>query len=210
MMAGAPDQSSILLVDDDPIVRLTIGEGIRNDRFWVFTASDGRECIDACEQQHFDLAIIDQQLPDTTGLALARTLKQKYDTPFLFLTGSDDHDTIIEAARIGALGYLVKPVTAQQVSAQLDTMLSRSREISNLGKAVEVSGIVSVALGLVMHAQQISREEALAQLHAICRPRNQSLKSLSEQLVEQHEQFAKSRSSSRLKPEAVSLLKINV
>lgn len=208
MKGISQDQSNILLVDDDPIIRLTIGEGIRNDRFRVKAVSDGQQCIESCEHEHFELAIIDQHLPDTSGLELAKILKQKFGMPFIFLSASDDPTTVGEAARIGALGYLVKPVTPRQVCAQLNATLSRSREIRNLGKAVEVSGIVSVALGLIMHAHQISRDEALAQLHAICRPRNQSLKSLCEQLVEQHEMYATTRTTARLKPENIALLKI--
>ena len=208
MQGNVQDPSDILLVDDDPVIRLTIGEGTGDTRFRIRTAGTGQECIDACEHGHFDLAIIDQELPDTSGLDLARTLKQRFAIPFLFLTGSDDPAVINEAARLGALGYLVKPVTPRQVCAQLEATLLRSKEISNLGKAIEVSGIVSVAVGLVMHAQMISRDDALLQLRAICRPRNQSLRALSEQLVAEHEIYTRKRNRADLEPETVSLLDI--
>ncbi|HUT40059.1 MAG TPA: response regulator [Gammaproteobacteria bacterium] len=200
--------SEILLVDDDPVIRLAIGEGIRNERFRINTARDGKEAIAACEKLRFDLAIIDQELPDTSGLELAKRLKFEFGIPFIFLTASDDFQTVSAASQLGALGYLVKPLTPSQVSAEIEASLSRSREIYNLGRAVHVSGIVSVALGLVMHSQGICRDDALALLHGICRPRNQSLKQLSEQIVDAYEEYVQTRLATGMEPELTALLKL--
>lgn len=201
-------QAKILLVDDDPVIRLAISEGIRNERFSISPVRDGREALAACGQLRYDLAIIDQELPDTSGLELAKRLKFDFAIPFIFLTASDDFQIVSAAARLGALGYLVKPVTPSQVSAEIEASLSRSREIYNLERAIEVSGIVSVALGLVMHSQGIGREDALLLLQGICRPRNQTLKQLSEKLVDSHEAYVKTRISTGLETDCVTLLKL--
>lgn len=198
----------ILLVDDDSVIRLALSEGIRNERFRIGTASDGAEALTACTKLRYDLAIIDQELPDTSGLQLAKRLKFEFGIPFIFLTASDDFQTVSAAAQLGALGYLVKPVTPSQVSAEIEASLSRSREIYNLGRAVEVSGIVSVALGLVMHSQGIDREDALLLLQGICRPRNQSLRKLSEQIVDTYEEYVRTRLTTGMEPELKSILKL--
>ena len=201
-------QSEILLVDDDPVIRLAFGEGIRNERFRISTAGDGKEAIAACVKLRYDLAVIDQELPDTSGLELAKRLKYEFGIPFIFLTASDDFQTVSAASQLGALGYLVKALTPSQVSAEIEASLSRSREIYNLGRAVHVSGIVSVALGLVMHSQGICRDDALVLLHGICRPRNQSLKQLSERIVEAYEEYARTRMATGMEPELTALLKL--
>ena len=205
-MAQNNTQADILLVDDDPLIRLMFGEGIKSDRFRITALADGKHTLDACANQHFDLAIIDQGLPDTSGLELAKILKQEYGIPFIFLTVSDDYATISAASDLGALGYMVKPVTPVQMSAEIDATLSRSREINNLGRAIEVSGIVSVALGMVMRGLKLNRDDALTKLRGICRPRNQTLKSLSEQLVQAFESHAITDSVKGLDPELVMLL----
>jgi len=205
-MAQPNTQADILLVDDDPLIRLMFGEGIKSDRFRITALADGKHTLDSCANQHFDLAIIDQGLPDTSGLELAKTLKQEYGIPFIFLTVSDDYATISAASDLGALGYMIKPVTPVQMSAEIDATLSRSREINNLGRAIEVSGIVSVALGLVMRGLKLNRDDALTELRSICRPRNQTLKSLSEQLVQAFESHALTDSVKGLDPELVTLL----
>ena len=208
-MARTAEQANILLIDDDPVVRLVLGEGIKADRFRITALPDGKCALDICDQQAFDLAIIDQELPDTSGLELARTLKKDYGIPFIFLTSSEDYATISAAAELGALGYMIKPVTPVQMAAEIDATLSRSKEINNLGKAIEVSGIVSVALGLVMQSQHLSRVDALNRLRKICRPQNLPLRTLSEQLVETFETYTVSGKVTDMNPVYAELLGLN-
>ena len=208
-MARTAEQANILLIDDDPVVRLVLGEGIKADRFHITALPDGKCTLDMCDEQAFDLAIIDQELPDTSGLELAKTLKKDYGIPFIFLTSSEDYATISAAAELGALGYMIKPVTPVQMAAEIDATLSRSKEISNLGKAIEVSGIVSVALGLVMQSQHLSRADALNRLRKICRPRNLPLRTLSEQLVETFETYTDTGKIINLDPVHAELLGLN-
>ena len=208
-MTPKSERADILLVDDDPVIRLMLGEGIKAERFKITALADGQHTLATCADKHFDLAIIDQELPDTSGLELSRTLKQKYSIPFIFLTASDDFATISAASELGALGYMIKPVTPVQMAAEIDATLSRSKEINNLGKAIEVSGIVSVALGLIMHSLQLNREEALNRLRSYCRPRNLPLKTLSEELVDVFETAIDRGSVDELDPDQVELLGIN-
>ena len=56
MVQNAP-QANILLVDDDPVIRLMLGEGLNVDRFKVTAMADGKHTLEACTNQHFDLAI---------------------------------------------------------------------------------------------------------------------------------------------------------
>ena len=202
-------RADILLVDDDPVIRLMFGEGIKAERFKITALADGKHTLATCADRHFDLAIIDQELPDTSGLELAKTLKQKYGIPFIFLTASDDFAIISAASALGALGYMIKPVTPVQMAAEIDATLSRSKEINNLGKAIEVSGIVSVALGLVMHSLRLNRNDALNRLRTYCRPRNLPLKTLSEELVDTFETAVARGSVDGLEPDHIELLGIN-
>ena len=95
------------------------------------------------------------------------------------LSAFADETIVQRAARFGALGYLVKPVTPKQVELAIDTALARADEIGNLARAVEVSGVVGIAVGLVMASYAIPRMKALEKLRAFCRPRNRKLKEVS-------------------------------
>jgi response regulator NasT len=168
----------ILIVDDDPMIRLLLQGGINADRFSVSVTDSGSDAIAMCDANPFDFVILDYRMPGKSGLDVASTLHQQ-KTPFIMLSAFADENIVQRAARLGALGYLVKPVTPKQVELTIDTALARAGEIGNLVRAAEVSGIVGIAVGLVMVSYGISRMRALEKLRSFCRPRNRTLKEVS-------------------------------
>ena len=168
----------ILIVDDDPMIRLLLQGGINADRFSVSVTDSGSDAIAMCDANPFDFVILDYRMPGKSGLDVASTLHRQ-KTPFIMLSAFADETIVQRAARFGALGYLVKPVTPKQVELAIDTALARAGEIGNLVRAAEVSGIVGIAVGLVMVSYGISRMRALEKLRSFCRPRNRTLKEVS-------------------------------
>jgi response regulator NasT len=168
----------ILIVDDDPMIRLLLQGGINAERFSVSVTDSGSDAIAMCDANPFDFVILDYRMPGKSGLDVASTL-QRQQIPFIMLSAFADETVVQRAARFGALGYLVKPVTPKQVELAIDTALARASEIGNLVRAAEVSGIVGIAVGLVMVTYGISRMRALEKLRSFCRPRNRTLKEVS-------------------------------
>jgi response regulator NasT len=171
-------QLDILIVDDDPMIRLLLQGGINADRFSVSVTDSGSDAIAMCDANPFDFVILDYRMPGKSGLDVASTLHRK-KIPFIMLSAFADEIIVQRAARFGALGYMVKPVTPKQVELAIDTALVRFSEIDNLARAAEVSGVVGIAVGLVMVSYGISRMIALEKLRAFCRPRNRTLKEVS-------------------------------
>jgi len=168
----------ILIVDDDPMIRLLLQGGINAERFSVSVTDSGSDAIAMCDANPFDFVILDYRMPGKSGLDVASTLHRQ-QIPFIMLSAFADETVVQRAARFGALGYLVKPVTPKQVELAIDTALARASEIGNLVRAAEVSGIVGIAVGLVMVTYGISRMRALEKLRSFCRPRNRTLKEVS-------------------------------
>ena len=168
----------ILVVDDDPMIGLLLQGGINSERFSVSVTDSGFDAIAMCDSSPFDFVILDYRMPGKSGLDVASALHRQ-KIPFIMLSAFADETIVQRAARFGALGYLVKPVTPKQVELAIDTALVRFAEIDNLARAVEVSGVVGVAVGLVMVSYHISRMNALEKLRAFCRPRNRTLKEVS-------------------------------
>ncbi|MEA3243741.1 MAG: response regulator [Pseudomonadota bacterium] len=168
----------ILIVDDDPMIRLLLQGGINADRFSVSVTESGSDAIAMCDANPFDFVILDYRMPGKSGLDVASALHRQ-KIPFIMLSAFADETIVQRAARFGALGYLVKPVTPKQVELAIDTALARAGEIGNLVRAAEVSGIVGIAVGLVMVSYGISRMRALEKLRSFCRPRNRTLKEVS-------------------------------
>jgi response regulator NasT len=171
-------QLDILIVDDDPMIRILLQDGINDERFSVSVTDSGSDAIAMCDENPFDFVILDYRMPGKSGLDVASTL-QRQQVPFIMLSAFADEFIVQRAARFGALGYLMKPVTPKQVELAIDTALARSNEIGNLARAAEVSGVVGIAVGLVMVSYGITRMLALEKLRSFCRPRNRTLKEVS-------------------------------
>jgi len=176
----------VLIVDDDPLIGLLLQGGMDAKRFAVSVAHSGREAIAMCDSSCFDLVVLDYQMPGKSGLEVAGVLRDR-QIPFVMLSAFAETRIEQRAARLGALGYLIKPVTPRQVELAIDTALARAEEISNLARAAEVSGIVGVVVGLVMGAAGKSRMEALDALTRFCRPQNRSLKRVGMELTNLYE-----------------------
>ncbi|HEY5289509.1 MAG TPA: EAL domain-containing protein [Caulobacteraceae bacterium] len=120
--SGGHDQSagteipSVLVVDDEPaVVRMSERIFTRNG-FRVTVAHGGREAIALAEANSFDAIVSDLDMPDVDGRALLRAIRAKdLDIPFVFLTGSPDLQSAIDAVEYGAYRYLIKPVPQEEL-----------------------------------------------------------------------------------------------
>src|SRR5262245_58974672 len=101
---------SALVVDDDKGSREALAEWARAEGFEVRTAgslSEGRQCL---ADGFVDVAILDLQLPDGSGIELVHELEQRPYVEVLIITGHGTVDSAVEALKGGAVDYLTKPV----------------------------------------------------------------------------------------------------
>jgi DNA-binding NtrC family response regulator len=83
-------------------------------------ANSAGEALAKLEDSDFDLALLDIRLPDTSGLDLLATMGERYlATTAVMTTAVDDTNTAVEAMRRGAVDYIVKPFSAEQVTARI-------------------------------------------------------------------------------------------
>ncbi|RLB57015.1 MAG: hypothetical protein DRI34_08290 [Deltaproteobacteria bacterium] len=103
-------RANLMVVDDEDVVRLVF-EGLFHDsgHELLFAASAG-EAIELLNDRELDLLIVDKNLPDMSGIELARRVRrQRPNTDFLVITGYGSYESALEALRLGALDYLEKP-----------------------------------------------------------------------------------------------------
>ncbi len=112
----------ILLVDDEQIVRDTLGDYLVDCGYHVRTAEDGIEASSMLQQTTFDLVLADVRMPGDDGLALLQQLRtHDQDTPVIMMTGHGDAQMDSEAELRGASGFLLKPVRL----VELDDLIRR-------------------------------------------------------------------------------------
>lgn len=100
----------ILVVDDEVNIRFFLEEMLSRDGYQVVTAENGKAALRLCEQEEFDLALVDLSMPDMGGIELISALHQLCpDTITIVLTAYGSLETAVEAMRQGAHDYLAKP-----------------------------------------------------------------------------------------------------
>ncbi len=109
---------TMLIVDDDLVLRSTLKRVLSRYQLTVFEAADSDSALAITEQQTIDLALIDLKLKDESGLVLSTDLLAKYpDIKIVIMTGYASIATAINAIKLGVINYLVKPVSAQEILA---------------------------------------------------------------------------------------------
>jgi two-component system, chemotaxis family, chemotaxis protein CheY len=123
-----PRGLSILVIDDDDDMRQLICTMIRrmNANILVIEAHSGEEALEriSAALEPFNIVICDWEMPRMTGIELFKQVHARDPTlPFLMLTGRTDLESVVAAKKAGITGYLVKPVSPQQLRAKIAVLL---------------------------------------------------------------------------------------
>jgi diguanylate cyclase (GGDEF)-like protein len=119
----------VLAVDDDPMVRAEVREILESAGHLVVTASDGREALQIAKSTHFDLCVLDVEMPHVDGHSLVRALRRPpiaFEGPVLMLTARDDVEAEELSFEAGADDHLIKPVRPRPLLARVRRALERS------------------------------------------------------------------------------------
>ncbi len=118
----------ILVVDDEASIRELLFHFLTRAGYEVVLAANGREAIEKCGCNSFDLIISDIRMPRIDGIELGQKIKAwSPDTELLIITGFTDIDLAIEAMRIGASDFILKPFKEAQVLLSVERALERRR-----------------------------------------------------------------------------------
>jgi nitrogen regulation protein NR(I) len=119
---------TLLIVDDEPSILHAFRRAFARASIDVLTAESAKEGLALAESRKPDVVILDIQLPDLTGLETLRRLRDKdARRPVIFITGNSTTDTAIEAMKLGAYEYLLKPLDLPQLRQVVERALAISR-----------------------------------------------------------------------------------
>ena len=129
--------STLLVIDDEPSIRYAFGDVFHEPEVKLLTAGSAREGLEVIAQRRPDVVILDINLPDLSGLETFRRI-QSIDAriPVVFITAYGTTETAIEAMKLGAYDYLLKPLEHDQ----LCDLVSRAFDISRLMRVPAVVG----------------------------------------------------------------------
>jgi len=120
------EAKTILVVDDDPKVRLLLRRCLETDNYLVLEA-DSAKAVDAClEHNNVDLVTLDLNLGADNGLNIAVALRARCDIPIIIVTGKGDVIDKVVGLEMGADDYISKPFHVREVLARVRSVLRRS------------------------------------------------------------------------------------
>jgi two-component system response regulator AtoC len=112
---------SVLVIDDDPLIRKTLSTYLSKKGLEAVVAEDGEEGLQKYEEHNPDLVILDIRLPDVDGLEVLGRIREKNPSAtIIIMTAYDDMKTTIEAIKSGAFEYLVKPLDYVELDLTID------------------------------------------------------------------------------------------
>lgn len=109
---------SILVVDDDEVLRSRLEKAFLRRGFTVYVAADFEQAMQLVRQHQPDRAVLDLKMPGQSGLEILREIRQiSPQTACAILTGYGSITNAVESVKLGAVGYVTKPADADQVLA---------------------------------------------------------------------------------------------
>ena len=117
---------TVLVVDDEPIVREVVVRYLEREGYRTLEAGDGNEARDAIERTGADLVVLDVMLPGMDGLELCRWIRRTSQLPVIMLTARGEEADRIIGLELGADDYLTKPFSPRELAARVRTVLRRA------------------------------------------------------------------------------------
>jgi DNA-binding response OmpR family regulator len=120
--------TSILVVDDDPKIVSLVKTYLERERFRVITAADGRSAMQAFNEHHPGLIVLDLMLPELDGLALVRLIRERSAVPIVVLSARGSVADRVYGINEGADDYLAKPFSPAELVVRVKAVLRRARD----------------------------------------------------------------------------------
>jgi two-component system, OmpR family, response regulator ResD len=118
--------ATILVVDDEPIVRDVVVRYLRRDGFETREAATGDEARELLETETPELVVLDVMLPGTDGLELCRWIRAQSELPVIMLTARGDETDRIVGLELGADDYVTKPFSPRELAVRVRNVLRRT------------------------------------------------------------------------------------
>jgi len=135
----------ILIVEDEPSMRLGLSDNLEFEGYEVDSASDGKEGMDKILSGSFDLVVLDVMLPTMTGFEVCKSVrKQGNNTPIILLTAKGEEIDKVRGLELGADDYITKPFSLRELMARIKAVLRRqgnlvkSSDSQSMGEVIEI------------------------------------------------------------------------
>jgi DNA-binding response OmpR family regulator len=159
--------ASVLVVDDEAAIRYSVCKTLQRVGYIVREAASGEEALELIHAQRFDVVLTDVRMPGLDGVELVRRIKDADpDTVVILMTAYPSLGTAVEALRLGAHDYLIKPSSSQDIRASIERGVERAQALKRRRALLDAirSNVYELSRGGDDLLENIDEEETRAEL----------------------------------------------
>ncbi len=122
------EKISVLVVDDEPVNLMLLGQMLKSKGYDVVSASGGEKALDILANTQIHIVLLDIVMPDVSGFEVLKKIRQtknRVAMPVIMLSAKDESDDIVKALDLGANDYITKPVDPIVVEARIRVHLHK-------------------------------------------------------------------------------------
>ena len=181
----------VLIAEDEALIRLDLKEMLEEEGYTVVAeVGDGQQAVDQAEELRPDLVILDIQMPVLDGLSAAEQIAKARTAPVIVLTAFSQRELVERARDAGAMAYLVKPFTKNDLvpaievaRARFAEMTTLDSEVRSLEERLEARKVVEKAKGKLMADRGITEADAFRWIQRTAMNERTSMKALAERVL---------------------------
>jgi two-component system, response regulator PdtaR len=166
--AGQSRSRRVVIAEDEALIRMDLAEMLAEEGYDVVgQAADGEAAVELAEQHRPDLVVLDVKMPRLDGIAAAERIAAGRIAPVVILTAFSQRELVERARDAGAMAYLVKPFTKEDLVPAIEMAVSRfselqllEAEVADLTERLETRKLVDRAKGVLQQQLQLSEPDA--------------------------------------------------
>jgi len=190
---GSSAPRRVVVAEDESLIRLDIVEILRDNGFDVVgEAGDGETAVQLATELRPDLVVMDVRMPQLDGIKAAERLTRDHIAPVVLLTAFSQKELVEQASEAGALAYVVKPFTPNDLLPAIEIALARyaqivalESEVADMVERFETRKLVDRAKGLLNEKMGLSEPEAFRWIQKASMDRRLTMHDVAAAVIEQ-------------------------
>ena len=193
MSSSAPSAPRVVIAEDEALIRLDLAEMLGEEGYDVVgQAGDGEAAIALVMEHRPDLVVMDVKMPKLDGISAAERLSKNHIAPVVLLTAFSQKELVERASEAGALAYVVKPFTPNDLLPAIEIALARyeqiitlEAEVADMVERFETRKLVDRAKGLLNEKMGLTEPEAFRWIQKASMDRRLTMQDVAKAIIEQ-------------------------
>jgi response regulator NasT len=185
------EPTRVLIAEDEALIRLDLKEMLEEEGYVVVAeVGDGQAAVDQAQQLRPDLVILDVQMPVLDGIAAAEQIAAERIAPVIVLTAFSQRELVERARDAGAMAYLVKPFSKNDLVPAIEVAVGRFQEmhaldaeVTDLKERLEARKVIEQAKGRLMAERGMTEAEAFRWIQRTAMNERTSMKALAQAIL---------------------------